>query len=137
MGTAGTLIWGGLLLTGLLICYRLWRDMAPDWAMAWTLALNVLVMPYAWTWDFVMLVPLFLRIGFHVQGWAARGLLMLGYALVWAGVLWLRVNGPRDDSLMWWLPWLMLASMLLAWRIGNSEKQLITIKEPDSNNAAQ
>ncbi|MCU0511394.1 MAG: glycosyltransferase 87 family protein, partial [Anaerolineae bacterium] len=90
-GTAGSLLWALLALAALAVTVRRWRRIPPDAAMRQTLALTVIITPYVWSWDFVLLLPLLIRALFGVQTRAARLVWAAGYAALWLALLAVRL----------------------------------------------
>jgi hypothetical protein len=113
-GTLGLILWGiiALAMTGLNV--YLWLRLPPLQAMIWSLALNLLVTPYVWTWDFVLLLPLLVYVFFQVLSNAARFLIFAGYIAVWVLMWHIQQTTNNSDALYWWFPWLTVAYIVAA-----------------------
>jgi hypothetical protein len=116
LGWWGWLIWGVLLLVMVGINGRIWWRRPGLVAMCWSLALTPLVSPYIWSWDFVLLLPLFVWGIFHWRRRATRGLLLVIYLVNWALMLWIILGTDGSDHRFWWGSWLLVAVMVAAWR---------------------
>jgi hypothetical protein len=105
----GYVMW--LLLAGAALAANvyLWKKLPPHQAMPWSLALNVLVMPYGWSWDFILLIPLLVQMLFTLHGWLPRLLLLAGYVGILYLMIQVRLSTDNSDWLFWWLPWLFMA----------------------------
>jgi len=95
--------WGVLFLGILWTVTWLWRKFPPKTAALWTLALTVLVTPYVWSWDFVLLLPLFVYT-FSISNWKGKALLTAGYSLAWAGMAVIQLSTDFHNSRFWWVP---------------------------------
>ena len=109
LGTLGVVIWGILALTVLGVTLWLWATRTPQIAVIWSLALTTLVSPYAWSWDFVMLIPLAVYTFFHLASAKARGLMALGYVGISGVMIYIRLCTDNSDYRYWWVPWVTLA----------------------------
>lgn len=117
LGSTPGLIAFGLLVIGVSSrIIRLWqRTSRPQVAMMWTLAFTVIVTPYVWSWDFVLLVPALVWTLFTVGHIWARLTLVVGYGLMWGLFLHLRLTTDNNDVRFWWVPWVLLATLAAAW----------------------
>jgi hypothetical protein len=112
MGDTGRLAWGLLVIVMVAVNGWLWWHLPARRAVSWSLALNLLITPYAWSWDFVLLLPLFVQTLFSLQAYSLRGMLLAGYCLCWAGVVHIRLNTENDDVRYWWAPLFLLFVIL-------------------------
>jgi len=106
------LISGALAAAGIVICLALWRKLTPERAMYWTLALTVLLSPYIWSWDFVLLLPLLL----HTFGGAdlkGKLLLLTAYVMAWAGMAFIQLAARGENQLFWWVPWWLTGTVAI------------------------
>ncbi len=113
-GTVGWLLWGLLAALALAVNIWLWERLPARRAVGWSLALNLLVTPYAWSWDFVLLLPLWVQVMFALERRDVRALLLAAYALCWAGIVYVRLTTDNDDVRYWWVPPVMLALLTAA-----------------------
>lgn len=108
----GVIIWMILAIGIFILNIWLWTVRPSRDAMYWSLALTPLITPYIWTWDFVMLLPLFISSLFQAKKRISAGILLGGYILCWGLMTSMKIRGEVNDSLFWWVPWLLIASIL-------------------------
>jgi hypothetical protein len=106
-GWPGRIIWGLLFVVVMVINGRLWWQRPGLQSLCWSLALTTLVTPYIWSWDFVLLLPLFVWGLFHFQLLAARILLLLGYLVNWFLMMRVILISDGSDHHFWWGSWLL------------------------------
>ena len=112
LGGFGWLLWAALIAGAVIGCIAIGRRLKPQTAIAWTLAITVLVIPYLWSWDFVLLLPLWL-LTFGRSTWGVRLLLFAAYAIGWAGMAYVQLAHEGLNALYWWVPWWFAGSTLL------------------------
>ena len=116
LGTGGMAIW--LAVAGFLFLVNIWiwiRRPEKE-AILWSLALTPLVTPYIWSWDFVMMFPLFVWSMFQFRHNRSRIILLAGYLVAWILMISIIFNTDGHDSRFWWVPWLtMLVIVLASW----------------------
>jgi len=119
IGLQGALVIFALLAVGVfvLVMRMWWRTDNYSQTMIWTLALTTIVTPYIWSWDFVLLVPLFVWVLFDVKTLLARLLIVIGYSACWSLFMYIRIATNNSDHLYGWLPWSMLAIVLLSYAV--------------------
>lgn len=110
---AGYATWLILATAVLWVTYKVWQTSSYRPAVAWTLALTLLVTPYVWSWDQVLLLPLMGHVSLSTRGWLAAGW-WIGLALIAGGYLWI---GLRVQNASHWYTWVPYAVMALAWRV--------------------
>lgn len=113
LGWIGWLIW--VLLLGLAVTVNgwLWWRQPGLVAMCWSLALTPLVSPYIWSWDFVLMLPLFVWGIFHWRRRATRGLLLVAYLVNWVLMMSVVLGTDGSDHRFWWGSWLLVAVMVI------------------------
>lgn len=116
----GTLAWVGFALAGLGITLKIWwqRPTNPS-NMVWSLALTILITPYVWSWDFVLLVPLIVWTLFASRNLWARIIMSIGTSAAVIGMIWIRINSSNDDMFYWWFPWVIVISAVIAWQVSD------------------
>ncbi len=125
MGAPGYLIWGIILIAGCVLCYQLWTHDPPRLAMPWTLGITVMVSTYVWSWDFVLLIPVWAYIFSH-SSWRGQAFLVLTYLLGWVGFAYVQSLPNSNNSMFWWFPlWLLACVSIVSppirlWRTSNS-----------------
>lgn len=115
LGDAGVLIWAGLLGIAVLATIVLWLRLQPSLAVIWTMGITPLVMPYVWSYDFVLMLPLLVFTLFHVQAIAARLLWVIGCGVIWTVFLSSRAQGLIYDEVYWWVPWAVFGVISGCW----------------------
>ena len=108
----GTALWIVLAIVIFALNMWLWIILPNREAIYWSLALTLLITPYIWTWDFVMILPLFISSLFKAQTKLSLGLLLAGYLLCWGLITDMKTHGQVDGSLFWWVPWLLIAFII-------------------------
>jgi hypothetical protein len=59
-----------------------------------------------------MILPLFISSLFKAQTKLSLGLLLAGYLLCWGLITDMKTRGQVEDSLFWWVPWLLTAFII-------------------------
>lgn len=117
LGVWSYLLWGLLILGVIWGIAKLWRDLPAYHAAMWTLALTVLVTPYVWSWDFVLLLPVFIHILSRSNGRVVT-VLIIGYCLAWADMAVIQLSENFHNSRFWWVPLCFVGLSALAERFG-------------------
>lgn len=112
------ILWGALFLGVLWLIAWLWKNSTPHLAALWTLALTVLITPYVWSWDFVLLLPLLIYL-LSKANWKGRILLVIGYCLIWAGIAVIQLSENFHNSRFWWVPISFIGLMALTYFFTN------------------
>jgi hypothetical protein len=103
LGSWGTLLWVALLMLALFITYRLWTKLPPQVAMLWSLGITTIVTPYVWSWDFVLLLPIWMHV-FTQGDWKRKSFLLLAYAAAWYGSALVQAQAGSQNQSFWWVP---------------------------------
>lgn len=111
---AGEIFWYMLLFLVSGINLWLWTRLPKRDAAIWSLALTTLVTPYIWSWDFVLLIPLFIRVLFINQQKTSTWLIYFAYISCWGLIAYLKLTGGISDELYWWVPWYLIAFILIS-----------------------
>jgi hypothetical protein len=114
MGKWGLIIWAGVALVLFGVNIWLWLNLPNREAVFWSLALTPLVTPYVWSWDFVMLVPLFINSIFSFETKRAFWFLVVGYIFCWGAMVKTIYGKMFSDHLHWWVPWFLLITISVA-----------------------
>ena len=117
MGEWGLALWlmWAIVLFG--INLAAWMKLDPPVAMCASLALTVLMSPYLWSWDFVLLIPAIVYVFSAVRRHAARALIALGYAVAWGLMVTIRWTTDNSDERYWWLPICLLAILVAGYAV--------------------
>ena len=120
---SGEVIWILLAVFVFIVNTWLWRALPGREAVYWSLALTPLVTPYVWTWDFVILLPLFISTLFRMKSKFSMGVLLTSYLLLWALITNMKIQDEVYESHFWWIPWLMI-SVVIAGRLVENRLEL-------------
>ena len=117
MGVWGTFIWAVMMVLALGVSYQLWMKFPPRVAMLWSLGITTIVTPYVWSWDFVLLLPIWMYTFARVD-WKRKALLLTLYAIAWYGMALVQAQEGSHNQNFWWAPlWLMGTLALVAdWK---------------------
>jgi hypothetical protein len=121
----GLFLWIALAVVGFLINIQLWLKLPVQKAVLWSLALTPLVTPYVWSWDFVMILPLFISSLFQIKAQPAFWLLVLGYAICWGLIIRVAYSGALSNFYYWWVPW-FLAGIIVGATIMEQPSKLLS-----------
>jgi len=116
LGDLGIILWAVLALSALAACLYVWRRYPPGPAMSWTLGLTLLASPYIWSWDFVLLLPVWIW-AFAQVDWRRKIVLFASYLLGWAGMAYVQLAASGGNDLYWWVPWWFMgtAAIVTMW----------------------
>lgn len=112
LGIWGYFPWGLVLLSVIWVTVKIWRNLLAHHAAMWTLALTVLVTPYVWSWDFVLLLPIFVYVLSSSKWWVVI-VLCAGYGLIWAGMAIIQLSSDFHNSRFWWVPLSFIGLLVL------------------------
>lgn len=127
--TFGLILWLILAATVFAINLRLWARLPRQEVVLWSLALTPLVSPYVWSWDFVLLLPLFIASLFQIKKVGALVFLLLGYIGCWVLIVNLALSGDVSNFHYWWVPWL-LGGIIVVARLGLKSPNFNANKPP-------
>ncbi len=109
LGPSALFLWAPLFAGFFALNLWIWRRLPPHIAVLWSMALTPLVTPYVWSWDFVLILPLFGYIALQSQNRRTLALLFGGYAICWAAAIAVTFSAPKvSNHLYWWIPWAMM-----------------------------
>jgi hypothetical protein len=114
IGDSALVIWVISALGILIINSLFWLRYPPKVAMLWSLAFNAFLIPYVWSWDFVLLIPLLVHTIFTVKTARQQAILVIGYSVFWVIFVYLRTQTSNNDLFYWWVPafFLMLIGLV-------------------------
>ena len=115
----GFIVWGVLCGAGLILNLWLWRKYPPQIAVLWSLALTVILTPYVWSWDFVLLIPLLTWSYFSAEKRTAKLAWLAGYIMCWLFFFHIRTTTDNNDVHFWWYGWAMIAVILVTYLVEN------------------
>lgn len=114
-GIAGILYWLPIFLICLGISLYLWLKKSVHMSLLWSMALTPIVTPYASSWDFVLLLPLFFWQLLHYRSTWSRIVLIFGMLLAYVLQILPRLgNTDLHDGSQWWVPLVTVAVSILA-----------------------
>jgi hypothetical protein len=109
----GELLWWMLLIVGSGINLYLWVRLPIREAAVWSLALTTLITPYVWSWDFVLLIPLFTSYLYKKMPGYSTWLLYIAFISCWGVIAYMKLTGQTSDELYWWVPWYLVGFILI------------------------
>ena len=121
----GEAIWIVMAIVIFAINIWLWTVLPSRDAVFWSLALTPLITPYIWTWDFVMILPLFISSVFQAKTRASLGVLLGGYIVCWILMAGMKIHGEVSDYFFWWVPWYLVTIIICSKGVRNM-KHLVT-----------
>jgi hypothetical protein len=125
-GGPGLVVWALIALSIFLVNIIIWTKYHPETALVWSLALTTLVTPYLFSYDFVLLVPLFCWVLFRSKMLIKQIFLTLGWLAGSGFMLWMRFSTENDDRLYWWFPILIITWVLMVDRFSQFISELRT-----------
>jgi hypothetical protein len=113
IGDWGILIWALLLVTSLVIIYKLWVTFPPHIAMLWSIGITTVISPYIWSWDFVLLLPIWI-FTYANSYWKRKVFLLAAYAIGWSGMVYVQLQAASHEQHFWWAPLWFMGTIFLA-----------------------
>lgn len=120
----GPILWAVMALMVFIFNIWLWIMLPSRVAVLWSLAFTPLVTPYVWSWDFIMILPLFVSSLFQVKTSRAFWLLLLGYSFCWALIVKVALSGAVSNFYYWWVPWTLVGTIICALSIDKPATKL-------------
>ena len=117
LGRWGLVPWAAIAAGVLTFTFLLWKKIPPFAAMLWSLALTTLVTPYVWSWDFVLLLPLWM-FSFTKANWKWKIFLLVSYLIAWYGMALVQMQAGSQNQSFWWVPLWFVGILVPAWRMG-------------------
>jgi len=118
-GMSGSILWFIFFVGLFVVNILLWIKLPTAQAILWSLALTPLASPYVWSWDFVLLLPLFVHVFYHLKTWLASTALGLGYLACWGQIVQIRLTTDNSDERFWWVPLMLLTIACGAYMADN------------------
>jgi hypothetical protein len=103
LGNWGYFPWACITIATVWVALWLWKTRPSHEAALWSLALTLLITPYVWSWDFILLLPLFIHT-FSRTGWKYKAILAAGYVVGWTGMAVIQLSANDHNSRFWWVP---------------------------------
>jgi hypothetical protein len=86
----------------------LWLRQSNYTAMLWSLALTPLITPYVWSWDFVMIAPLWINTVFRLTTLKRQLFLGVAYLGCWVGMMSIELSHDVSNHRYWWVSWYLM-----------------------------
>jgi hypothetical protein len=119
----GNALWWLLFIVISGVNLWLWVRLPKREAAIWSLALTTIITPYVWSWDFVLLIPLFTSYLYQKMPRHSTWLLYIAFISCWSMIAYLKLTGQTSEELYWWVPWYLIGFFLiitsLVWSSGN------------------
>jgi len=109
----GFILWLLVAIFCLALSTVLWIKLVPHQAVLWSMALTTIAAPYLWSWDFTLLLPLFVYTAARLTKIYARLVLFSTWVAIFFFSIWSR-QFDKGDNRLWWLPLLMLLGLALS-----------------------
>ena len=123
IGMPGYFLGGIIVIAGLILSFYFLRKFPLDEAMLWVLGLTTIASPYIWSWDFVLLLPLWISAFARADG-KRRIFLILAYLVGWMGMFIVQTSANNNNQMFWWAPlWFLAAILLVRLRDEKSQGQ--------------
>lgn len=118
MGGLGVGLWLILYILVLILSLRFYQKSSLLYAVLWSIALTTIVSPYVWSWDFVLLLPLFIDTAVRLTSNTARIILFGFYtfSLIFS-VISLQSGNKAGDDVLWWFPIVIITGIILSLRL--------------------
>lgn len=97
------IFWGLTLALLFRLAWRMWKNASARSVVYWGMALSPLASPYIGSWDFVVLLPLWLSV-FVSADIKTRAFLTFSYLLAWGGMLFIQQQPGMHNHFFWWVP---------------------------------
>ena len=104
-----------------------WRRMGQPQATYWLMALTPLALPYGWTWDFTLMLPLLVDTAARLARRRSQLTLMAVWALNLAAYIAIRMVNDGEQQ-FWWMPAWMLLGILAS--LGLEKWPARQVKQP-------
>ncbi len=111
LGNFGLVVWFVIFVFSIGLTIYLWTRFQKSAAIL-TFAITLIISPYLWSWDYVLLFPLLIH--FSLNGSKFRSILTLLALAIVDIVFWsIRLNGPISDYQNWPIPMIILGCLAL------------------------
>ncbi len=121
-GKPGLILWSVVAISCIAISTTLWNRLNPQRAVLWGLALTTIAAPYIWSWDFTLLLPLFIDTAARLTKIYARLILILTWLTCFFFSIWSR-QFEASDHRLWWLPFTMLFGIIVSLQVDHIKSQ--------------
>lgn len=111
-GAIGFAFWMVIYVTIIVINFRIWLKNKPEKGVLWGLASTAIISPYLWSWDFVLLLPLFVDTAIRLENLPSKIILAAFYAICFFGSIFSLQGGAASDEVLWWLPFVLIIGIV-------------------------
>ncbi len=121
-GILGIFFWFILYIMILALSIQIWLKYKLTNAVLWSLALTTLINPYMWSWDFVLLLPLYIYTAIRLSNTLARLSLLFFYI----GCFILSIISLQlvySDAVLWWFPLTLIIGITASIIINQKHNQ--------------
>lgn len=113
-GTIGFVLWFIIYITIIIINFQIWSKNKPEKAILWSLASTSIIGPYLWSWDFVLLLPLFLDTTIRLSNLYSKLILYIFYIMCFFGSIFALQDGTASDKVLWWFPLVLIIGITVS-----------------------
>jgi hypothetical protein len=114
LGAIGFVFWFIIYATIILINFQIWSKNKPEKAVLWSLASTAIISPYLWSWDFVLLLPLFIDTTIRLSNTRSKLILFAFYVICFSGSIFALQSGTASDEVLWWLPFVLIIGITIS-----------------------
>ncbi len=113
-GTIGFIFWFVIYIAIIVINFQVWSKNKPENSVLWSLASTAIISPYLWSWDFVLLLPLFVDTTIRLSNLFSKLILFVFYAACLIGSVFALQGGSASDEVLWWLPLVLMTGIAIS-----------------------
>lgn len=114
LGAIGFAFWLIIYATIIVINFQIWSKNKPEKAVLWSLASTAIISPYLWSWDFVLLLPLFIDTIIRLSNTLSKLILLTFYIICFFGSIFALQSGTASDEVLWWFPFVLITGITIS-----------------------
>lgn len=117
-GVTGYFLWACSTILVIWISWYQSKKLPLRQAMYWGLALAPLVTPYVGSWDFNIILPLFISIYVNID-WKRKAFLWVVYWIAWYGMARVQMQTESHNHFFWWVPvyFVFAEALVTDWKV--------------------
>lgn len=114
LGAIGFAFWFIIYATIIALNFQIWSKHKPEKAVLWSLASTAIISPYLWSWDFVLLLPLFIDTLIRLSNTLSKLILLTFYIICFFGSIFALQSGTASDEVLWWFPLVLITGVTIS-----------------------